>query len=100
MGNCHIHEKNKDEIGKIEVLLDKTRICRGDVITGRLKLYLKKEYPGRQLSVRVRGIESIKKGIEFAENEIFGDTVLLVAVNQMKEGEHKFFFDYVVPDQL
>lgn len=100
MGNCHIQAKNRDEPGKIEIVLDKTRISRGDRITGRLKVFLNKEYPAKQLSIRVRGIESIKKGIEFAENEIFGDTILLVALNQMKEGEHKFFFDYIVPEKL
>lgn len=84
----------------MEIELDKTRICRGDRITGRLKMHLKKEYPGRQLSVRIRGIESISKGIEYAESEIFGDTVLLIAVGKLRAGEHKFFFDYVVPDKL
>lgn len=49
------------------------------------------------MSVRLRGIETIKKGVELAENEIMGETILLVAVGNLKEGEHKFFFEYTMP---
>lgn len=48
----------------------------------------------------MRGIESIKKGNDLAENEIFGDTILLLAVGELKEGEHKYYFDYLVPEKI
>lgn len=38
MGNCEIHERNKDSAGRLDVELDKTRIASCDKITGRVRL--------------------------------------------------------------
>ncbi|EGR28413.1 hypothetical protein IMG5_175990 [Ichthyophthirius multifiliis] len=102
MGNCNSAEnQQKDKYGQLEVNIEKNKVQKGEIISGRLKLNLNQDYPGLQLSIRFRGIESIRKGTaQYAENEVYGETIKLIPVNTIKAGEHLYFFEFEIPQNL